>query len=417
MPQVQFVCPHCDRHAEVQVASVTRSRACPHCGHNVLLQVTGKQQMKSRRALLVTPAGSEPQPEQEVPARGTPAYVPQPLEGEVFERMKADPEIRAIRRRLIGGAVLVVGLIILSIAWHFMGPGTAATDDEENIVAASEASRPSASPGVPDAAVGAANSPALDRAEGPTRDRPPHGKLVFVTRAGSSSEGAASETAEARLVLVKEALTAFLGADTVDKLLPFVANRSQVEPAVRAYYTKYSLKPIQAADIQRFPNAAARADEAPMLVTLSTGAKIRATVLATADGQLGVDWPSFVALSDMEWNEFFDSKPAAPVMFRVVAEAGDWYAGTFADASKYRCIKLTDPHDHASSSYFAYAERAGVIGQEMTALIRDHTGPFPLTVRVKYPQDATAAHQVLLDSVVADGWLVRSAGAITQAGK
>src|SRR3569623_2284062 len=123
MPNVQFVCPHCEKHAEAQVASVTRTRTCPHCGYNVLLQVHGKVHKTPRKALLVTPSKGEPLPvglPEHQP--GTPAYLPQPLEGDPFDRMRGDPEIHAVRRQLITGLAVLAVLVASAIVWHFVAP-------------------------------------------------------------------------------------------------------------------------------------------------------------------------------------------------------------------------------------------------------------------------------------------------------
>ena len=54
MPSVLFLCPHCEKHAEVQVTSVTRSRPCPYCGEAVL----EKAGLRGT-ALVVKPAGDD----------------------------------------------------------------------------------------------------------------------------------------------------------------------------------------------------------------------------------------------------------------------------------------------------------------------------------------------------------------------
>ncbi len=418
MPNVQFVCPHCEKHAEVQVASVTRSRTCPHCGGSVLLQVPGKEKKKTRRALLVAPTKDQPlMPEKAPSAPGMPAYEPQPLEGEVYERMKADPEIRAIRQRLVIGSVTVIGLIIFSIVWHYSGGGTATGDLalRQDLPAETHERRPAQGPL---AAERAPSGNTIDLHKGEGDKASPAGKLVFVTQAGKTSEAldaVVRETAAQRLDRAKEVIFAFLSADSVGTMLLTVANRGRVETRLRAYYEGHTLTPLHANDIQPRQDDSARADEVPVLVTLSNGRKVPATVLVTAEGHFGVDWPSFVALSEMEWSQFIATKPASPVMFRVMAEAGDWYSGSFADSRKFQCLKLMDPNNPGAAPCFAYADRAGAVGQAMEKLLQGGAGAFPVTLRLKYPVDGLEENQALVESIVTKGWFLRPDGGITQA--
>ena len=419
MPNVQFVCPHCEKHAEVQVASVTRSRTCPHCGGSVLLQVPGKEKKKTRKALLVAPTKDQPlMPEKAASAAGMPAYEPQPLEGEVYERMKADPEIQAIRQRLVIGLVTVVLLILFSIVWHYSGGGAVAGEPASRPAMASQIHDQRPAQG-PLAAERAPSGNTIDLHKGDGDKASPPGKLVFVTQTGKTSEAldaVARETAAQRLDRAKEVIFAFLSADSVGTMLLTVANRGRVESTLRAYYEAHPFTPLHADDIRARQDDGARADEVPVLVTLSNGRKVPTTVLVTAEGQFGVDWPSFVALSDMEWSQFITTKPASPVMFRVMAEVGDWYSGSFADSRKYQCLKLTDPNNSAAAPCFAYADRAGNVGQAIEQLLQGVAGAFPVTLRLKYPVDGLEENQALVESIVTKGWFLRPDGGITQAG-
>ena len=196
-----------------------------------------------------------------------------------------------------------------------------------------------------------------------------------------------------------------------------MANGSRIEAALRAYYQIHALTPTHYADIQRLPDSPVAPGEVPMLVTLSTGRRVQTTVLFMADGRLGVDWPSFVGLSDMGWDQFLSSKPTTPAMFRVMAEEGDWYMGKFADSQQFLSVRLTGPQDSASAPCYAYVERNGAAGKEMGALLREHFGPFPVTLRLKFPEDIKDDNQSWIESVESHGWFVRPEGGVTQAGK
>jgi hypothetical protein len=173
MALAKFVCPHCEKPGEVQVTAVTRSRPCPHCGEQVMLQVAEKASKGKRKALLVSAEGHAPVvpdrpkeqsklPEPKSPASpprsstsntepntvaaptadmgeaerpkapsfqvsiptsiSGPAYEPQSLEGEAFERMRMDPEIQATRRIFLLGTGSTLALIIFASIAHFFWP-------------------------------------------------------------------------------------------------------------------------------------------------------------------------------------------------------------------------------------------------------------------------------------------------------
>jgi len=387
----------------------------------VLLQVAGTEKKKTRRALLVRAANEQQLlPETDRPNPGMPAYEPQPLDGEVFERMKWDPEIRAMRQRLAIGAVMVAVLMALSLVWHYVGgrpPAGEVAQRQESLAGgrSSETVTPAEQDLLP-------NSIALPGSVSPgdAHEIDSHGKLAFVTRGGKPIDGFAGigrGPSEEKLAQAKEVIVAFLRADTVDALLQTVANGSRIEAALRAYYQAHALTPTHYADIQRLPDSSVAPGEVPMLVTLSTGRRVLTTVLFTADGHPGVDWPSFVGLSDMGWDQFLASRPTTAVMFRVMAEAGDWYTGKFADSQQFLSVKLTGPQDSASAPCFAYVERNGAAGKEMGALLREHFGPFPVTLRLKFPEDIKGDKQSWIESVESHCWFVRPEDGITQAGK
>lgn len=425
MPNVQFVCPHCEKHAEAQVASVTRTRTCPHCGYNVLLQVHGKVNTPPRRALLVTPSKDEPLPlGPSAHQPGTPAYLPQPLEGDPLDRMRADPEIHAMRRQLITGLAVLAMLIVATIIWHFVAPAYSVAHVAQR---AEPPDEPPATPAMPATAalrsvntIGATrNADLLLNASASLPGTP--GKLSFFTPGApdhaTGDADAPLTPAQEKTEQARKVLAAFLSADSVDTLLATVAYRATVEPEVRSYYATHPLLSLRVTDISPLNDPLGPAGGASMLVTLSSGRRIQATVLAMDDRHFGVDWPSFVALSDMEWSSFINSKPTTATLFRVFAETGDWYDNSFADPAKLQCVKLTSPTDPTAQPLFVYAERFSSQGRQIESLLRGHTGPLPLTLRLRFPQASQSDNQALLDSVVSSTWVILPESKTAQVGR
>src|SRR6478735_8731642 len=106
----QITCPHCEKEVELDVTSVTRTRTCPNCGQSILLELVSKQKRSKRTALMVPSVDPVEKLAQASHAERT---GPQPLEGDVFERMMHDPEVRQNQRRLIWGTGILLGVIVL----------------------------------------------------------------------------------------------------------------------------------------------------------------------------------------------------------------------------------------------------------------------------------------------------------------
>lgn len=247
-----------------------------------------------------------------------------------------------------------------------------------------------------------------------------NGSLTFLTAGGTVHDAplAAPATAvdQEKAEQARKVLSAFLGADTVDSLLITVAYRPVVEAQLRSYYAEHPLVSLRATEIVPVENPLGPPNSMTMQVTLSSGRRVQAVVLAPDDRHLGVDWPSFVALSDMEWSQFITSKPTTATLFRVLAEPGDWYANGFGDSSKLCCLKLISPSDPLAEPFFAYTERQGALGQQIDSLLHGRSGPVPLTLRLKFSSYSEADNQGLLDSLVGSSWVIQPQASTAQVG-
>ena len=402
MPVARFVCPYCEKPAEVQVTSVTRSRPCPHCSKGVVIQVAARDRKGKHRALLIAPSGqpivvdeaelhSKPMP--------GPAYEPMPLEGEVFERMKMDPEIRRFRRRLYIGVAAVAALIIAVSFWSSLVP------QGEPVVVDSPSSAP-ADESKPDA--GAEPKAPVSIQPGLTaRPTAANGVLTFHTTGGSSqpvtTPGSTGDSSRLILSVVEK----LLRADHVDILLETVAARQSIEPAVRRHVAAHGVHPVDYRSMQVAPAAQVlEGCDAKVVIDLKDGSRRDAHIIME-NAVPRVDWPSFVALSEMEWSKFMADAPSNPILFRVLAGEGDRFENAFSERTAVRCLKLQDPNNAAGPPLFAYVEKASNVGEELDFVLRQSTErPVRLTLRLRFPADPLSHDQVWIDSMVASGWVI-----------
>lgn len=471
MPVTALVCPHCEKPVELQVTAVTRSRRCPHCAKHIMLQFAQKQGRVKRKALLVNTTGGL---DFEALKNEVPMEQPQPLQGDAFDRMKADPELIAIKKRFAWSAGVVAALMLVATIFHLnrdrwfpqsKKPELAPITDSEAPTPTSlltkdsriaSAPRPEKKPEkldftYADKPVPAppSSATATSRAQQPTEQnvaprigaKNPIPGMSLVTPSGGARSSAASPAGtkttnmmgslpkslfriakkkpsvlvEHDLGKAKAALMGFLKAPTAAQRLAFVADPTLVESRFKAFYQKSGDAAVPYASI-REAEVVGNGTVSEHDVVLRDGRVMRASVVKNADGGYLVDWPSFVAEGDMDWLDFMHQKVSQPVMLRVAVESGDFFGGDFSDSKWLLCVKLTHPAHPEAPPIFAYVEKQSVLGREMDYWLKlGESQAMPLTVRVKYPPIASADNQVWLSDLVAPGWVLRGSQPVVEA--
>ncbi len=118
MPLKRIICPHCEQPVEVSMTSVTRSRECPLCGRTIMLQFTTQEKRQRRKALLTSTVDTG-KAEQDAADL---AAMPMPIQGDLRERMLADPEVRQrvkVIKISVTVIVLITALVVLGSMFHW----------------------------------------------------------------------------------------------------------------------------------------------------------------------------------------------------------------------------------------------------------------------------------------------------------
>ncbi len=409
MPSTTLVCPHCEKTVEIQVSSVTRSRPCPACGQIVMLQMAEKSTRQKRRALLMGQAGeqpAEPQEEkEETPTtssmrRMEPAHEPQPLQGDAFERMRMDPEVKEFRRRLIIGASVVGAVVVLLIIFNLIQSSKESDAREKLLVPGGR------EPGAP---ATTASTPMITPEESQLPVAP--GSLVFRPQGKSDLKTASSASKKpedinlARLAAGEDMLRKFLQAIDWKQRLPLVRNPSRAEPLMHVYYQKNGDGPVP------FDSLVEAAEGAPgfteHVVVLEGGGRRIATVEHTPQGPR-VDWESFVGAGETSWSDFLDSKSVTPTLFRVLVSPAGHFEHQFGDPQMLKCYSLRNVSEPGAKVVYGYLDRKGELAKELDYWLDksvDETAPMML--RLKFPPDAVADFQVWIHQFVQAGWVRR----------
>jgi hypothetical protein len=396
-----------------------------------------------------------------------PAYEPQALEGEVFERMKMDPELQAHRRQLFTGIAIVTALIVLAIIMHFTSsedtPGS--TQKTPSVTQAEELKhRADESPKLPSNTI-ALRTPDQPLASNTTKEPKKltyslAGQSTEVAQPASTSVGKAAPASAilARPVLGEQkqvqqalpvrpnlepppsrstmptlssnrplmrprvngavpepldlkaaakAVAAFLSAPSLDARLPLVADAANVEAAMRSYYSTHLDGPIPYTKIMASQDSEFSTNQSVHTVFLKDGTTREVCVIHGDNGTFSVDWPSLVVYSEMDWSEFMTTKLNQSKIFRVYAESDNHFGNFFADSNSLRCIKLTNPLSATTPVIYAYAEKQSIIGRELDHYLQGNAGkPVKLTLRLKYPSNADEPNQVWVTGLISAGWAV-----------
>lgn len=237
-----------------------------------------------------------------------------------------------------------------------------------------------------------ASAPVAESAAGPAADSP------------EPAPEAGARPAATDAVQMDAAAKGFLEAPTMEEALKWTYRAAEVRPKMEAWYAG---KPYRA------PGFKGRAPEADTAVLTSGEVMVMGLAVRTGDfeaRQLAmvktpdgyrVDWESWVAWSEMSWKDFKKLRPAEPKLFRVISSPGTYYNFGFKDESKWVCFGLASPD--REDTLYGYAPA----GSDLAAHLRplDGVGQRKVILKLRYPENAPADNQVVIEEIVGDGWL------------
>lgn len=193
----------------------------------------------------------------------------------------------------------------------------------------------------------------------------------------------------------------FLEAGTIAEIVPLVRNPRLAEQRLKALHPDGRL---EAPGMSAF-NTLAEVVRSGSFLTVNVRTREQAErALHFVDSPEGIriDWESWAGWSAMSWQEFQEKKPVEGTLFRVKLSAVDYYNTLFADETKWQSHRLISP-DGAHALY-GYAERDSLLNSRLR--LPADTREVRLTLYLKYPPDAVAANQVLIESLAAEGWVL-----------
>lgn len=121
----------------------------------------------------------------------------------------------------------------------------------------------------------------------------------------------------------------------------------------------------------------------------------------TADGYR-IDWQSWVAWTEIDWDLLFEKRPIEPKTVLVNCVLDSYYNRYFNDDTKWAVIKLTNPQ--SERTLYGYIDRENLKLMRFVADLAK--GAISARLQIQYPEDAVAGEQVIITDHLANGWVI-----------
>ena len=224
-------------------------------------------------------------------------------------------------------------------------------------------------------------------------------KPVPESAAGQSlKKNDAAITAEAEPLARK-----FLEATSVDEILPLLRNRDVAEARIRKFYPDGKISAPGMAAFNTLSEVSRMGSFLSFNIRTRDFEDKALTYVDTPEG-LKIDWECWVGWSATSWDDFVSSKSTETKVFRLNLGSVDYYNVGFKDDQKWQSYRLISPD--GKHSIYGYAERGSVLNARLRP--PPDIKQMPMILALKFPENATSANQVIIESLVAEGWAVEN---------
>ncbi len=202
----------------------------------------------------------------------------------------------------------------------------------------------------------------------------------------------------------------FLSADTVEARAAWVRHPEATRPRMEAWHADG--RPLRPLTLEKFlPRANESTVDGSSFIIRSVeikGQGVKAIAVEETPEGLRVDWESFAFWADPPWAEFLATTPETAADYRVSVAPDDYFNHAYADSEKFFCFKLIDPENQ--EHVWGYCPLDSEIGQALNSLVRRYrragTRRPKAILRLRFEEAGRNHKQVLIESVVQDGWIL-----------
>lgn len=239
-----------------------------------------------------------------------------------------------------------------------------------------------------------------------------HGEMKLEIDHGAVREMVAKEEdatrdAAALVDRVEEVVAAYLRAETIEDLLPWVRHPERVRPMIeetwksepKSRMTFERMTLFQPANLGQRPFWVVR-------VEVKDGEMQNLLVEQFGESEVKVDWETHVCFQPMPWTSYAVERPEGEALdFRVWAVPDQFFSHEFTDSRKWRCFRLTAKG--AEEHLFGYFLADSDACRELEAVCRNSAGQkASVVLKLRIPEDSVSPRGVVIEKVVAPRWLI-----------
>ncbi|MEM8953281.1 MAG: hypothetical protein AAGD22_03930 [Verrucomicrobiota bacterium] len=207
---------------------------------------------------------------------------------------------------------------------------------------------------------------------------------------------------------MRSVVETFSTATSIDDLLKICRDPERVAPLIHDHYSRNSFQPMTIKEFALGDSLVIEQDQDSGREFVYVGYETsdfnsKVVCLEIVDGQFKLDWESAVGYCEMSWDDFKQTRPPDPTLFRIVAMANDYYNYEFDDAETWAGYSILDGQGNPQLYGFVRRDSAEYEGI-LTAL--NETQSAWLVVRLKFPENAQSNSCVEITDVVHDRWVL-----------
>lgn len=231
-----------------------------------------------------------------------------------------------------------------------------------------------------------------------------------VVRQKVAEEEDATRSAIALVDRVEEVVDAYLRAETIEQVLPWVRHPERVRPLIeeswkaepkrRLRFERMSM--FQPANLGLKPFWVVRAE-------VDGGEAQNLLVEQTGESEVKIDWETHVCYQPMPWDAYVAERPEkGPLDFRVWAVPDQRFSHEFSDDKRWKCFRLTAKG--AEEHLFGYALAGGDVCRDLESLCKSSAeSRASALLRLRIPEGSVSPRGVVIEQVVAPRWLILDA--------
>lgn len=192
----------------------------------------------------------------------------------------------------------------------------------------------------------------------------------------------------------------FLAAKTTEDFRPLVRNPEVAMPRIEAWYKTHPLEPADVKDVGYGGRVTVKGRIASLAIQMGDYTTRHIALERTDEGHK-VDWESWVAWTEMDWDTLFSKRPTDPVTVLARCTLDTYYNRQFSDDKKWQAVRLTNPQ--SERTLYGYVDRED---PSLVRFVNDlRAGTAAVTIQVRYPENAKSGDQVIISKHLHNGWV------------